>query len=149
MEAKKDKRPPNLTGAIVILWLQAAGNGFVGAITIASAVSDMEYGRDAGLDLAAGLICVLVVPVLIVGAVGLARRRVRARVPVIVVEGLILVSGLIQLVLTLVAGGSPVGVVGLILAVLVLQGTLSRESDDWLRAGEEPSTAVRDTTRES
>ncbi|MEU4364537.1 hypothetical protein [Promicromonospora sp. NPDC023987] len=152
MDATTSKRPARLTTAIVILWLQAAANGFVGIILLVSAQSALEHRQDVGLDLAAGLISVLAVPVLIVGAVGLAKGRVWVRVPVVVIELLIILNGLGSLVLTMNAGGAPAGIVGLVLAGLVLQGCFAKESDDWLQPREEPDeeprTEPRDAARE-
>ena len=152
MDVTRGRRPAKLTTAIVILWLQAAANGLIGIVILVSAQSDLEHGRDAGLALAAGLVSVVAAPVLIVGAVGLARRRVWVRVPVVAVEVLIILNGLVSLVLTLNAGGAPVGIVGLVLAGLVLQGSFAKESDDWLQGhdepGEEPRTEPRDVARE-
>ena len=147
MDATTSKRPARLTAAIVILWLQAAANGFIGILLLVSAQSALEHRQDAGLDLAAGLVSVLAVPVLIVGAVGLAQRQVRVRVPVVVIELLIILNGLVSLVLTLNAGGAPAGIVGLVLAGLVLQGCFAKESDDWLRPRDEPREEPREEPR--
>ena len=130
MTPRPAKRPVNLTAAIVVLWFQAVANLGVGFVLIA--VGTSEQGPTAGLTSAAGLISVLAAPVLVAGAVGLTRRKVWARVPVIVVEGLIILSGLVMVVQALLAGAPPTGFVGILLAVLVLQGCLAKETTAWL-----------------
>lgn len=130
MSPQTGKRPTNLTAAIVILWIQAVANLGIGMVLIA--VGTSEQGLDADLTGAAGLISVLAAPVLVAGAVGLTRRKVWVRVPVVVVEGLIILSGLVTVVQAMLAGGPPTGFVGILLAVLVLQGCFSKESEAWL-----------------
>lgn len=130
------KRPTNLTVAIVILWIQAAANLLSGIFLIAVADSD----RDADFTAATGLVSVLAAPVLAVCSFSLIRRKVWARVPVVVVETLIVLGGLVTSVQALLAGGAPTGLVGVVLAGLVLQGCFGKESAAWL-SGTAPRVA--------
>ncbi|MEU4387841.1 hypothetical protein [Promicromonospora sp. NPDC023805] len=137
MNPTPGKRPVNLTVAIVILWIQAVTNLGFGLVLLA----EFGQGPGAGLFAAAGLVSVLAAPVFVVGAVGLTGRKVWVRVPVIVVEGLTILSGLVTVVLTVLAGGAPTAIVGTALAIVVLQGCFSKESEAWLNATETSSEA--------
>lgn len=133
------RRPGGLTAALVVLWFQVVTNLAGGILFLVLASVEAEHGRDGTLVAVGGVISILAAPVLAVGAVGLARRRLRARTPVLVVEILVVVNGALTVVLALLDGLPPSGVIGIVLALLVIQGVYSPQATAWLR-GETPAT---------
>lgn len=136
------RRPGGLTAALVVLWFQVVTNLAGGILFLVLASVEAEHGRDGTLVAVGGAVSVLAAPVLAVGAVGLARRRLSARTPVLVVEILVVLNGVVILVVGLLNGLPPSSVIGIILAVLVIQGVFSPQATAWLR-GETPAATDR------
>lgn len=126
------RRPRGLTVALVILWLQVLTNLGGGILFVVLARTEAEHGRDATLIGLGAALSLLAAPVLAAGAIGVARRAAWARTPVVVVEILVILNGVVTVIVAFRDGLPPSGFLGIVLAFLVLQGIYSAETTAWL-----------------
>jgi hypothetical protein len=125
-----DKKPGNLIGAVVLIFVQAAFSLFAGVLGMLDITERMDHGQKVTpAHYLFGYGTFVVGVVLAVCAVLLLRRVGAARIPVAVLEGLNILGGLFSL-----TQGAPAAIVGIVLAVIVLVVMFSRQTSDWLSA---------------
>jgi drug/metabolite transporter (DMT)-like permease len=123
-----DKRPGNLIGAVVLIFIQVVLNAFVGVLGVVDISDRQDHGQDVtAAHYLLGYGSLVVALVLGVSAVLLLRRLGAARIPIAVLEGLNVLGGLFALVM-----GTPTAVVGIVIAVIVLAMVFGRQTSDWL-----------------
>jgi hypothetical protein len=123
-----DKTPANLVGAVVLIFIQVVLNGVVGFFVIVEISDRLEHGQDVtGVDYFFGYGSVVVALVLAVSAVLLLRRVDLARIPIAVLEGILVLGGILNVVM-----GAPQAIIGIVLAVFVLVVMFSRQTSGWL-----------------
>jgi hypothetical protein len=123
-----DKRPANLTGAVVLIFIQVVLNAFVGFLVVVEIADRTEHGQDVtAVDYVLGYGSLVGALILVVSAVLLLRRVDLARIPIAVLEGIIVIGGFVNLFM-----GAPQAVVGIVLAVFVLVAMFNRQTTGWL-----------------
>jgi hypothetical protein len=128
-ERQRVSMPGRLVGVLVVLVVQILGNGFLGWALIDELNDDAEHGAsvdDAGVFYFLGYLSLVVAVVLLVCAVLTVRPRVWARPVIITIEGIAIISGLINLV-----NGAVAGLIGIVIAVVVIAVLMSEEVLDW------------------
>jgi hypothetical protein len=131
-EQKQTSMPGRLVGVLVVLVVQVLANGFLGWVLISELNDDAEHGASvdgAGVFYFLGYLSVVVAVVLLVCAVFTVRPQVWAR-PVIIIEGIAIISGLINLV-----NGAVAGLLGIVIAIVVIAVLMSEDSQDWFLTG--------------
>ena len=112
-----------------MLAVQILGNGFLGWVLIDELNDDAEHGAstaDAGVFYFLGYLSLAVAAVLLVCAVLTVRPRGWVRPVIIAIEGLAIISGLINLV-----NGAVAGLIGIVIAIVVIAVLMSEEVRDW------------------
>jgi hypothetical protein len=130
-ERQRVSMPGRLIGVLVVLVVQILGNGFLGWALIDELNDDAEHGAsvdDAGVFYFLGYLSLVVAAVLLVCAVLTVRPRVWARPVIITIEGIAIISGLINLV-----NGAVAGLIGIVIAIAVIAVLMSEEVLDWYR----------------
>jgi hypothetical protein len=130
-ERQRVSMPGRLIGVLVVLVVQILGNGFLGWALIDELNDDAQHGAsvdDAGVFYFLGYLSLVVAAVLLVCAVLTVRPRVWARPVIITIEGIAIISGLINLV-----NGAVAGLIGIVIAIAVIAVLMSEEVLDWYR----------------
>ncbi|WP_410649886.1 hypothetical protein [Amycolatopsis sp. cmx-4-54] len=127
-------RPVEMPGRLKIvrafLWVQAVLNVLASALVTALAINELEHGNEeAGLALALALLGFVVAVVLIACAIRISRGSPWVRPTVVVVEGLVVVMGLVSLV----NGGAITQLIGMGIAVGVIVVLNKPEESAWFR----------------
>jgi hypothetical protein len=128
-EQQRVSMPGRLIGVLVVLVVQILGNGFIGWAIIDELNDDAEHGAsmdDAGVFYFLGYLSLVVAVVLLICAVLTVRPRVWARPVIITIEGIAIISGLINLV-----NGAVAGLIGIVIAIAVIAVLMSEEVLDW------------------
>ncbi|WP_199434189.1 hypothetical protein [Qaidamihabitans albus] len=126
---QRPRMPFSLKVSLGILAFQVLSNGAMGVLLLYFAAEDAEHGRSVpGLQYVLAYVSVAVAVVLIGCAVLLGRRVPGARIVVAVLEVLTVISGLLAVV-----QGAVQGVVGIVLAVLVIAHLFRADVSAWLR----------------
>lgn len=120
-------RPPEVTAAVFVLFVQAIVNVRGGLRLIGEITDRTDYNQEVPTEsylfgwgwLGSGA-------ALAVCAVFLLQRVNVARLPVVLLEGLLIVVGFMNLI-----AGAPQAVIGIALAVIVLLALLNRRTEDW------------------
>ncbi|MEU6642758.1 hypothetical protein ABZ863_09415 [Saccharomonospora sp. NPDC046836] len=126
---QRPRMPFSLKISLGILTLQVLSNVATGVMLVYFAAEAAEHGRSAALlQYLLGYGSLAIAVVVIVSAVLLGRRVPGARAVVTVLEVLTVISGVVALV-----QGSPQGIVGISLAVLVIVHLFRPDVNAWLR----------------
>ncbi len=123
-----DKKPRALVNAVVGIVVQVVLNLVAGAFLLSLAGDEADHGGDAGVLYTIGYLSVAIAVVLGVCVVLLLRRVERARIPVAVIEGLGILSGLISLF-----SGAVAGIGNIVLGIVVLTSLFKDDTSAWLR----------------
>ena len=116
-----------MTTAVVVLFVQAAANLGGGVLLLDDIAGREEHGQEVTTQMHLfGWGSVVGALVLAVCAVFLLRRVNVARLPVVVLEGIVIVLGFMNLIT-----GALQAVIGIALGVAVLVCLLSRRTEDW------------------
>lgn len=120
-------RPPAVVAAVFLIFVQAIVNMRAGLRLIDEIGDRTDYNRDVPTEsylfgwgsLAGGAVLALC-------AVFVLRRVNVARLPVVLLEGLLVVLGFMNLI-----AGTPQAVIGIAIAVIVILALLNRRTEDW------------------
>jgi hypothetical protein len=132
-EQKQTSMPGRLVGVLVVLVVQVLANGFLGWVLISELNDDSEHGASvdgAGVFYFLGYLSVVLAVVLLVCAVFTVRPQAWARPVIITIEGIAIISGLINLV-----NGAVAGLLGIVIAIVVIAVLMSEDSQDWFLSG--------------
>lgn len=128
---QRPRMPFSLKISLGILAFQVLSNGAIGVMLLYFAAEDAEHGRSVpALQYVLAYVSVAVAVILIGCAVLLGRRVAWARAAVTALEVLTVISGLLALV-----QGAVQGLVGMMLAVLVIVHLFRADVSAWLRPG--------------
>lgn len=132
-EQQRVSMPGRLIGVLVVVAVQILGNGFLGWALVDELNEDAEHGASmdgAGVFYFVGYLSIVIAAVLLVCAVLTVRPQAWARPTIITIEGIAIVSGLINLV-----NGAVASLLGIVIAVVVISVLMSDDSRDWYLSG--------------
>lgn len=124
--------PGLLWGALIVLVVQVIANGLVGWLVLASLSDEASHGATpagAGVDYFAAYLSMAFAVMLAVCVVCTVRPRAWARTIIIIVETLAMISGLIS-----VLNGAVFGLLGIVLAIVVVVVLMNADVQDWYRS---------------
>ncbi len=124
--------PGRLVGVLVVLGIQVLANGFLGWLLIDQLDDDARHGRSAdgtGAFSFFGYLSLVLAVVLLVCGVLTVRPRPWARPVIIGIEGIAIVSGVVNIV-----NGAVAGFIGILIAVIVIGVLLRDDVREWYRA---------------
>ncbi|WP_329277325.1 hypothetical protein [Streptomyces sp. NBC_01451] len=124
----KVQMPKTVKVALVLVWVQALLNLAVGFLLLVLVNDDVDHGRDEGVGMLRFLavLSLLIAGALLLCGVFAGKRLNGVRVTVIVIEALVLLSGVVGLF----QGGFTV-LPGIVLAIVVLRGFSAAEGRNW------------------
>lgn len=133
VERQRVSMPGRLIGVLVVLGIQILGNGGIGWVLIDELNEDASHGAsmdDAGVFYFFGYLSLVLAAVLLVCAVFTVRPKAWARPVIITIEGVAIISGLINLV-----NGAIAGLIGIIVAAIVISVLMNEDVQEWYRQG--------------
>jgi hypothetical protein len=131
VERQRVSMPGRLIGVLVVLGIQILGNGGIGWVVIDELNEDASHGAsmdDAGVFYFFGYLSLVLAAVLLVCAVFTVRPKAWARPVIITIEGVAIISGLINLV-----NGAIAGLIGIIIAAIVISVLMNEDVQEWYR----------------
>jgi hypothetical protein len=131
VERQRVSMPGRLIGVLVVLGVQVLANGFIGWVLVDELNEDASHGASmdgAGFFYFLGYLSLVLAAVLLVCGVFTVRPRAWARPVIITIEGIAIVSGLINLV-----NGAIAGLLGIIIAAIVISILMSEDVQEWYR----------------
>jgi hypothetical protein len=131
VERQRVSMPGRLIGVLVVLGIQILGNGGIGWVVIDELNEDASHGAsmdDAGVFYFFGYLSLVLAAVLLVCAVFTVRPKPWARPVIITIEGVAIISGLINLV-----NGAIAGLIGIIIAAIVISVLMNEDVQEWYR----------------
>jgi hypothetical protein len=135
VETVATKRPRRLWTAIITLYAQAAINAGVGVLFLYLVDVEADHGRDAPELSVLGFGSLFIAVVLVTCAALLTRGESWARYPIIVIEALGILSGVIA-----IFSGAFTAVAGIALCVVVLINPLHSDVRLWFDPSSEPTS---------
>ena len=128
-ETQRVSMPGRLVGVLVVLVIQMLGNGFIGWVLVDELNEDASHGAevDGGLYFL-GYLSLAVAVLLLVCFVCTLRPQPWARPVIIAIEGVSIVSGLVNLV-----NGAVAGLLGIVIAGVVIAALMNEDSVEWYR----------------
>lgn len=128
-DTQRVSMPGRLIGVLVVLVIQMLGNGFIGWVLIDELNEDASHGADPdGVLYFLGYLSLAVAVLLAVCFVCTIRPQAWARPVIITIEGISIVSGLVNLV-----NGAVAGLVGIVIAVVIIATLMNEDSVEWYR----------------
>ncbi|MGW5052372.1 hypothetical protein [Actinokineospora sp. NPDC004072] len=129
-----EKLPKTLRPVRALLYVQGA-LGILGNVALIALLADADVDG-SGVYIALSVLGVVMAVVVIAAAAVLHRRPPWVRPAVLTVEGIMLVSAVVNLVTSLANEVfSPLLLVALVFPVVVLQAFLRQENKEWLAGG--------------
>lgn len=128
-EQQRVSMPGRLIGVLVVLGFQVLANGFLGWVLIDELNEDASHGASmdgAGIFYFLGYLSLLLAVVLLVCGVFTVQPRSWARPVIITIEGVAIISGLINLV-----NGAVASLLGIIIAIVVISVLMSEDVREW------------------
>lgn len=129
VERQRVSMPGRLIGVLVVLGIQVIGNGGLGWVLIDELNDDASHGASmdgTGVFYFFGYLSLVLAVVLLVCGVFTVRPRAWARPVIITIEGVAIISGLINLV-----NGAIAGLIGIVIAAVVISVLMSEDVRDW------------------
>lgn len=128
-DTQRVSMPGRLIGVLVVLVIQLVGNGFIGWLLVSELNEDASHGADVDGGLYfLGYLSLAVAALLAVCFVCTIRPRPWARPMIITIEAVSIISGLVNLV-----NGAVGGLLGIVIAGVVIATLLNEESVEWYR----------------
>jgi len=131
IEKQRVSMPGRLIGVLVVLVIQAIGNGFLGWVIVDELNEDAEHGANvegAGVFYFLGYLSIALAVLALVCVVFTVRPRAWVRPVIITIEAVAAISGLINLV-----NGAVAGLVGIVVAGALIAVLLSEDVVEWYR----------------
>lgn len=131
IEKQRVSMPGRLVGVLVVLVVQAIGNGFLGWVIVDELNEDAEHGatmEGAGFFYFLGYLSIALAVLALVCVVFTVWPRAWVRPVVITIEGVAVVSGLVNLV-----NGAIAGLVGIVIAAALITVMLNQDVVEWYR----------------
>jgi hypothetical protein len=128
-EQQRVSMPGRLIGVLVVLGFQVLANGFLGWVLIDELNEDASHGASmdgAGVFYFLGYLSLVIAVVLLVCAVLTVRPQAWARPTIITIEGIAIISGVINLV-----SGAVASLLGIIIAIVVISVLMSEDAREW------------------
>lgn len=128
-EQQRVSMPGRLIGVLVVLGFQVLANGFLGWVLIDELNEDAEHGASmdgAGVFYFLGYLSLVLAVVLLVCGVFTVQPRAWARPVIITIEGVAIISGLINLV-----NGAVASLLGIVIAIVVISVLMSEDVREW------------------
>ena len=129
VERQRVSMPGRLIGVLIVLGFQVLANGFLGWVVIDELNEDASHGASmdgAGFYYFLGYLSLIMAVVLLMCGVFTVRPRAWARPVIITIEGIAIISGLINLV-----NGAIAGLLGIIIAAIVISVLMSEDVQEW------------------
>lgn len=130
-EQQRVSMPGRLIGVLVVLVIQAIGNGFLGWVLVDELNEDAGHGatvEGAGVFYFLGYLSIALAVVLLVCVVLTVRPRPWVRPVIITIEAFAIISSVINLV-----NGAVAGLIGIVLAAAIISVLLKEDVVDWYR----------------
>ncbi|MBN6041905.1 hypothetical protein [Amycolatopsis sp. 195334CR] len=125
-----ERLPKVLRQTRVVLYVQSLLS-ILGGVLLVAAVSSLGDGADTTALLLLGVASILFALPLLVCAIKLRDRLPWVRTTALVFEWITVASGALGLLMSLVQGAVPTGILSLVLGVLVLQSLMKAEVREW------------------